>query len=65
MFLLAYRAFLDAMAQSDKKTLRKMTEPSLFRMINRNLQTINEHDSQLVLVAPEKKREMNLKLLDL
>jgi hypothetical protein len=40
IFLYAYRAFIDALAISDKATLQKMCEKTLFRRLDSNTQDL-------------------------
>lgn len=64
MFLFAYRAFLDAYASQDTKTLQKMCEPKLFRMLQDNFRTINQHNMKPFLSLPNKRR-MKASLTDM
>ena len=38
MFLIAYRAFIAALASHDEETLKKMVEPKLYKSIHENHQ---------------------------
>ena len=64
MFCYAYRAFLDAMRDKDLKTLKKMTEPSLYQRLQSNFKLMDNHKCQFYMNDPTKKR-IKAKLLDL
>jgi hypothetical protein len=65
MFLFAYRAFIEALGTGDKDTLKKMTEPSLYKRLLGNVETIgmDKFDSSYFKVAD--KIKLKMKLLDL
>lgn len=64
MFCYAYRAFLDALRDRDLKTLKKMTEPTLYQRLHSNFKLMDNHKCQFYMNDPAKKK-ISAKLLDL
>ena len=63
MFLFAYRAFIEALATKDTKTLKKMTEKNLYNALVRDQKKFDELDFEYTKV--DKKIQMKMRLLDL
>lgn len=62
IFLYAYRAFIDAMAQGDKATLKKMCEATLYQRLQANSEALTKYRGEYFLVA--KDIQLKMKLLD-
>lgn len=62
IFLYAYRAFIDALAQQDKATLKKMCEGTLYQRLMANSEALSKYHSEYYLVA--KDIQLKMKLLD-
>lgn len=62
IFLYAYRAFIDALANNDKEVLRKMCEKNLCKKLESNFKDIDRQNGRYFMVADNIK--MKMKLLD-
>ena len=62
LFLYAYRAFIDALANQDKVTLQKMCENTLFHKLNDNFTQMKKQRGEYYQVA--KDIQLKMKLLD-
>lgn len=63
MFLYAYREFIRALSIHDMSSLKKMTEPSLFKKISENSKKVKELNCQYFCVQNDIK--MKMRLLDM
>ena len=62
IFLYAYRAFIDALGEQDKKTLMKMCEKSLYNKLVQNHTEVAKLNGQYFIVKD--RIELKMKLLD-
>jgi hypothetical protein len=62
MFLYAYRAFIEALANKDTPRLKKMCEKSLYRLIESNYNEMDKLNGKYFQVA--KNIKLKMKLLD-
>jgi predicted lipid-binding transport protein (Tim44 family) len=46
MFLFAYRAFIDALGNNDRATIKKMTEPVLCARLLANIDNISKYNAK-------------------
>ena len=60
MFLYAYREFIRALGTNDKSTLKKMTEPKLFKAIQENQRKLESLNMEYFTVDDKIKLKMQL-----
>ena len=62
MFLFAYREFIRALGSNDKATLKKMTEPKIFKAIQENQKKLESLNMEYFTV--DDKIKLKMKLID-